>query len=118
MINSITQFQELHWDEVTIEKIIQMEEDSKKYNDLCVKLPKDLKEWQAYKELRQSIANLQELLPLITVLKRPSIKDSGGRKGKVPAEGEGGTAEVCKEGGAGTCRDCDNGGGDVFTSKF
>ena len=52
-----------------------MEDDAKKYNDLCIKLPKDLKEWQAYKQLKQSISNLQELLPLITILKRPSIKD-------------------------------------------
>ncbi len=32
-----------------------MEESAKKYGDQCIKLPKDLKEWQAYKELKTSI---------------------------------------------------------------
>jgi hypothetical protein len=32
-----------------------MEEAGKKYGEQCQKLPKDLKEWQAYKELKSSI---------------------------------------------------------------
>ena len=43
------------WTEVTIEKINSMEESAKKYGEQCIKLPKDLKEWQAYKELKTSI---------------------------------------------------------------
>lgn len=50
VINSINQFQELNWkEEVTIEKLTQMEESAKRYSDLCQNLPKDLREWQAYK---------------------------------------------------------------------
>lgn len=37
-------------------------------------MPKDLKEWQAYKELKLSIDNLKLLLPLISILKRESVK--------------------------------------------
>jgi len=37
------------WVEVNVDKINAMEESSKKYKDQCQKLPKDLKEWQAYK---------------------------------------------------------------------
>jgi len=39
-----------------------------------VRLPKDLKEWTAYKELKQEIDNLKEVLPIIIDLKKPSIK--------------------------------------------
>lgn len=50
VINSINQFQELNWkDEVTPEKLAQMEESAKRYSDACSGLPKDLREWQAYK---------------------------------------------------------------------
>jgi len=37
-------------------------------------LPKDLKEWSAYQELRGKIDNLKDILPIITDLKKPSIK--------------------------------------------
>lgn len=43
------------WVEVNVEKINAMEEASKKYSEQCIRLPKDLKEWQAYKELKTSI---------------------------------------------------------------
>lgn len=76
VINSINQFQELNWkEEVTPEKLSQMEEAAKKYKDACSGLPKDLREWQAYKELKNSIENLILLLPIIQILKKDSIKD-------------------------------------------
>jgi len=52
-----------------------MEEDAIKYGDQCVKLPKDLKEWAAYKELKKKIDSLKDVLPLVTELKKQSIKD-------------------------------------------
>ena len=52
-----------------------MEEAAKRYGEKCIKLPKDLKEWQAYKELKQSIEELKLLLPIIGILKRDSVKD-------------------------------------------
>lgn len=63
------------WTEVSTEKINAMEESAKKYGEQCIKLPKDLKEWQAYKELKTSIENLKQLLPIITILKKDSVKD-------------------------------------------
>jgi len=39
-----------------------------------MRLPKDLKEWNAYKELKTEIENLKEVLPIIMDLKKPSIK--------------------------------------------
>lgn len=77
VINAITQFQELHWEELMKEreKIDKMEEDSKRYKELCSKLPPDLREWPAFKELKQSISNLENLIPLINILRKESIKD-------------------------------------------
>jgi len=37
-------------------------------------LPKDLKEWAAYKELKLEIDNLKEILPMISDFKKPSIR--------------------------------------------
>lgn len=50
-----------------------MEENATKYSDSCIRLPKDLREWQAYKDLKTYIDNLKEQLPLIIDLKKPSI---------------------------------------------
>lgn len=50
-----------------------MEESANKYSDQCIKLPKDLKEWKAYKDLKVRIDNLKEVLPIIIDLKKPSI---------------------------------------------
>jgi dynein heavy chain len=63
VINSINQFQELNWkEEVTQEKLAQMEDAAKRYSELCSNLPKDLREWQL-------------ILPIIQILKKDSIKD-------------------------------------------
>ncbi len=75
VIKEINDFQEMLWSEVNIEKINAMEEAAKKYGDQCIRLPKDLKEWQAYKELETSIENLKALLPIITILKKDAVKD-------------------------------------------
>lgn len=75
MIKEINAFQEMPWSEVNIDKINAMEEAAKKYGEQCIKLPKDLKEWQAYKELKSSIENLKALLPIITILKKEAVKD-------------------------------------------
>lgn len=75
VIKEITAFQEMLWSEVNNEKIVAMEQAAKKYGEQCIKLPKDLKEWQAYKELKTSIENLKALLPIITILKKDAVKD-------------------------------------------
>lgn len=63
------------WVDVSVEKISAMEEAARKYGEQCLKLPKDLKEWQAYKELKCSIENLKTLTPIITILKKDAVKD-------------------------------------------
>lgn len=74
VIKEITAFQETLWSEVSADKLVIMEELAKKYSDKCTNLPKDLREWQAYKELKLSIENLKQLLPIIMILKKESVK--------------------------------------------
>jgi len=42
---------------------------------MCMRLPKDLKDWNAYKELKAEIDNLKEVLPIIIDIKKQQIKD-------------------------------------------
>lgn len=74
VIKNIQQFKEKSWLEVTKEDLASMEENAGKYSESCSRLPKDLKEWQAYRDLKNFIDTLKEQLPLIISLKKPSIK--------------------------------------------
>jgi len=69
----MTSFRERTWADVTKDDLLQVEEQAGKQSDQCIRLPKDLKEWRAYKELKQQIDDLKEVLPLIIDLKKPSI---------------------------------------------
>lgn len=40
----------------------------------CMKLPGVLKTWDAYKELKQEIDDMTEILPLVEALAKPSIR--------------------------------------------
>lgn len=46
--------------EVTKEDLAIMEENAGKYSESCSRLPKDLKEWQAYRDLKNYIDTLRE----------------------------------------------------------
>jgi dynein heavy chain, axonemal len=73
VIKEINVFKEKSWTEVTKEDLVGMEESANKYADQCIRLPKDLKEWKAYKDLKIRIDNLRDVLPIIIDLKKPSI---------------------------------------------
>ena len=74
VIKEITAFQETLWADVSNDRLITMEDAAKRYGEKCQGLPRDLKEWQAYKELKLSIENLKQLLPIITILKKDAVK--------------------------------------------
>jgi dynein heavy chain len=40
----------------------------------CQKLPKSLRTWDAYKELKQQIEDFSEIIPLVEALAKPSIR--------------------------------------------
>lgn len=44
------------------------------FDTRCRRLPRKLREWQAYRELRQTITEFQEILPLLTDLSRDCVK--------------------------------------------
>ncbi|KAL4479549.1 hypothetical protein ABPG72_018535, partial [Tetrahymena utriculariae] len=74
VIKNIQQFKDKSWQEVTKLELSNMEEEAVKYSDQFGKLPKDLKEWQAYRDLKMCIDSLKEQLPILSGLKKPSIE--------------------------------------------
>jgi len=44
------------------------------YQKDCTRLPGKLRTWDAYKELKQEIEDMSEILPLIQALAKPSIR--------------------------------------------
>jgi len=44
------------------------------YEKDCKKLPGKLRSWAAYKDLKEEIENMSELLPLVQALAKPSIR--------------------------------------------
>ncbi|KAJ1446978.1 dynein heavy chain and region D6 of dynein motor-domain-containing protein [Pelagophyceae sp. CCMP2097] len=55
-------------------KLPQMVEETKSFDARCKKMPKRLREWQAYADLQHKLSDFQEVLPLIAELSKPSIK--------------------------------------------
>ncbi len=45
-----------------------------RYSDLCVRLPRSLKEWPAFKDLKDKIENYKNVFPYIKELKDGNIK--------------------------------------------
>ncbi|KAL4465245.1 hypothetical protein ABPG74_001959 [Tetrahymena malaccensis] len=74
VIKNIQQFKDKSWQQLTKLELSAMEEDVIRYSDQCAKLPQDLKEWQAYRDLKACIDSLKEQLPVISGLKKPSIQ--------------------------------------------
>jgi len=80
VIDTVNSWKEKPWNETTLNNLQEMEENIGKYGEMCIRLPKDLKEWSAYKELKLEIDNFKEVLPMIMELKKPSIRDRHWKK--------------------------------------
>jgi len=65
VIKSINLFRDKSWTDTSKDDLNKMEENSAKYIDLCTKLPRDLKSWTAFKDLKQNIDSLNAVLPII-----------------------------------------------------
>ena len=63
------------WSEIQPSQMRDWEDQIQKYADMCAKLPKKLREWQAYKDLKTKIEDYKNVLPLMKELKEPMIKD-------------------------------------------
>lgn len=70
---TLSQWKEVLWSNIE-EEIIKMTEQIEGYQRDCAKLPGPLKQWAAYKELKQEIDDMIEILPLVEGLAKPSIR--------------------------------------------
>jgi dynein heavy chain len=73
IITSMKSWSSLLWENVP-DQITAMTEIVNSYEARTKKLPKKLREWSAYDEINNRIADLQTVLPLLVGLSKPSIK--------------------------------------------
>ena len=71
--DTIEKWREVLWTEIQNE-IGKMMEQIDVFSRDCMKLPGVLKTWDAYKELKQEIDDMTEILPLVESLAKPSIR--------------------------------------------
>ena len=71
--DTIGRWKEILWTEIQAE-ISKMTEQIETFGRDCSKLPGVLKTWDAYKELKQEIDDMTEILPLVESLAKPSIR--------------------------------------------
>jgi dynein heavy chain len=58
-----------------VEKIDEWGEQVLQYQNQCRKLPKALRDWQAYVDCRDTIDNFLEMLPLFQALAHKSMRE-------------------------------------------
>lgn len=71
VLNKTAVYQEILWPEVKIDAISAELQD---LQNQCLKLPKALREYQAYEDLRQKLADFNEIMPLLELMTNPSMK--------------------------------------------
>jgi dynein heavy chain len=71
--DTIAKWREITWVEIENE-IAKMAEQIEIFDRDCKKLPGVLKGWDAYKELKQEIEDMAEIIPLVEALAKPSIR--------------------------------------------
>lgn len=70
---SLDAYRGVHWHDVPV-RLDTMLDETTSYDLRCKRLPKKLREWKAYTEMRAKLTDLQDLLPLVGELAKPSIK--------------------------------------------
>jgi dynein heavy chain len=71
--DTTTKWKEIAWPEIQNE-IAKMTEQIDLFGRDCQKLPGQLKQWDAYKEMKQEIDDMTEIIPLVEALAKPSIR--------------------------------------------
>jgi dynein heavy chain len=74
VVNTLESFNGLSWAQVT-ERIESMAERVTAFDLQCKRLPKSLREWEAFKDLSANISNFLEVLPLLQDLSKDSIQN-------------------------------------------
>ena len=74
-VNETTnQWEDEAWSEIDVIQMRDWEDSIQKYSDQCLRLPRDLREWPAYMDLKVKIENYKNILPFMKELKEPMIK--------------------------------------------
>ncbi|XP_070548103.1 dynein axonemal heavy chain 8-like [Ptychodera flava] len=72
VIDGINGYADILWSDVDIEKINNELLD---FQNRCRKLPKAMKEWQAFLDLKKKIDDFNETCPLLELMANPAMKD-------------------------------------------
>ncbi|XP_052831159.1 dynein axonemal heavy chain 5-like [Octopus bimaculoides] len=72
VIDTVTGYQDIPWSDVNIEKI---NAELLELQNRCRKLPRALKDWQAFKDLKQKIDDFNEIIPLLQLMSNQAMKD-------------------------------------------
>ena len=72
VVQKVNGYADLLWTELDFAAIT---EEVIGYQNQCKKLPKSLRDWEAYLELKQTIDDFLELQPVLELLAVPAVKD-------------------------------------------
>lgn len=71
VLNKTSSYNEIFWIDVKVESISNELQD---FQNACLKLPKALKEYPAYENLRTTLAEFNELIPLLEMMTHPAMR--------------------------------------------
>lgn len=73
--NVVGQWEDQVWSELESKMLTEWDDQITRFSEQCMRLPKSLKEWPAYRDLKLKIENYKQVLPYIKELREPMIKD-------------------------------------------
>lgn len=71
--DTMARWKDIPWSEIQVE-YQNMVDQTETFDKDCAKLPKVLRTWDAYKELKQQIEDFSQIIPLVEALAKPSIR--------------------------------------------
>ncbi|CAH8867793.1 unnamed protein product [Trichobilharzia szidati] len=72
VLNKTAGYYDLPWSDVRIDSISQ---ELQEFQNRCLKLPKALREYPAYDDLRQTLANFDQIIPLLELMSNPAMRE-------------------------------------------
>jgi len=74
VINTVSEFKEVLWSDVK-DELDGMTQKISEFQNGCKKMPKALREWDAYIEMKKTIDDFLESLPMVQELTHPGMRD-------------------------------------------
>ncbi|CAH8577937.1 unnamed protein product [Schistosoma turkestanicum] len=72
VLNKTASYYDIPWSEVKVDLISQELQD---FQNRCLKLPKALHEYPAYDDLKQTLANFDQIIPLLELMTNPAMRE-------------------------------------------